>query len=261
MTEANYISSVSQYLYHIQKVHEVHNPEIDFDFRQPRLFYRGQADCSWSISSRLMREGMIPYEYDMLRDARNMLWKELTEHKTYLEKISLFQHYGLPTRLLDVTTNPLVALYFACEKEKDKNGVVFYGYIQNDDISHVQRILQYIFEHPYTDFIDNAIKEQDLEKYSYTYYVYPTLNNARVSRQQGEFLMAPLIKGIGNDARMILKNYEFNSCFEGRLLISKDSKNSILDELDEYGFNQSTLFQNIESQLMYLSNKYYKNFY
>lgn len=36
------------------------------------------------------------------------------------------QHYGVPTRLLDVTTNALVALYFACEdKKKSVDGVVY----------------------------------------------------------------------------------------------------------------------------------------
>lgn len=39
--------------------------------------------------------------------------------------IAYSQHHGLPTELLDITENPMVALYFACENDIDSNGIIY----------------------------------------------------------------------------------------------------------------------------------------
>lgn len=247
------ISSVGEYLEYVKGAHTILNPECNLEFRQSRLYYRGQANTEWStITAGLMRKKLVHCEHDMLRDAQNMLWNELIEYKTYIEKIIFFQHYGLPTRLLDISTNPLVALYFACAEHYDKDGIVYYGYNKSDNINAVNGMLEFIFENRAVDFLPSKYSNEELTLFSIPYFIHPPLNNPRIKQQMGEFLIAPLT----NDDREILNTFDFSPCFEGKIVIPHKSKLLILNELDECGINEATIYLDAASQLRYIANKY-----
>lgn len=87
------------------------------------VFYRGHADHRFSLEPSLFRrnpDGGVPR---YLRNEAVMVRELLTAHPDefrsdtfMIDRLVRMQHYGLPTRLLDVTSNPLVALYFCCSE-------------------------------------------------------------------------------------------------------------------------------------------------
>lgn len=88
--------------------------------RGTEVFYRGHANGAWGLKPSIVRsdEG-IKNEHSLFRDMVARVPRDFSECKSALDYLVHMQHYGLPTRLLDVTTNPLVALYFACQPAGD----------------------------------------------------------------------------------------------------------------------------------------------
>lgn len=96
------ISDINQYLKIILNHPQENNEEV---------FYRGHSDISYQLEPSLFRknkQGNFRYrhhESDMITELLTVQPAEFRDDRYMLDKLVRMQHYGLPTRLLDVSTN------------------------------------------------------------------------------------------------------------------------------------------------------------
>jgi hypothetical protein len=92
------------------------------------LWFRGQSDARWGLIPKIWREEYRDANEAEMRLAFESAGHPLRQSSAAYDKWNwyfLMQHYQAPTRILDWTINPLVALYFAVRSERERDAVVW----------------------------------------------------------------------------------------------------------------------------------------
>jgi hypothetical protein len=109
------------------------------------VLYRGQREATWELLPQIDRELFCAYreqkgwsrerhERVLIHEFRKGVRAFLSSAPNPWEELALAQHHGLATRLLDWTTNPLVALYFSVEAQTDAPASAVWEYRSRGDL-------------------------------------------------------------------------------------------------------------------------------
>lgn len=219
-----------------------------------RRFYRGHSDSSWNLSPSIYRKSKryskksgkkrtyVEYEDKMYSEALTYCSVDFPDENTIFENLVKLQHYEFPTRLLDLTMNSLVALYFAVKEKEDADGEVLLFEINKKDIcsfdSKEVRKLSSIVKKNKSDAIE--------KKYNDVVCVIPKQNVDRLINQNGAFFLYG-----ANENKINLAEQKF--AFR-RFIILKEDKEKIKQQLNNCGINDLELFPDLLSRLKYIKN-------
>jgi hypothetical protein len=217
-----------------------------------QVWWRGQRDQAWPLSPSVFREERwAESETSYVERFQHKAPSRHPRVPAYEDRagwLFLMQHYRLPTRLLDWTESPLIAAFFAAQKDKaaidhpsavqDSDGAVFAlsPYRLNEDQVHESALIMPGDEHA-KPLIDRAFSSRVAPK-EYIVAVRPSEVDLRLVVQLSVFT----IHGMGAGIDTLPKH----SSFLRKYSVPSGAKAHLLEELKYVGIRDSSIFPDLE---------------
>lgn len=209
----------------IESFEHLHELLADSYKFSPVVVYRGVRSASYQL---IPKVGRLPkydaaLEEDLLRLFRIHATPYLVSNPiNHWEWLAIAQHHGLPTRLLDWTRNPLVAAYFAVEKDCDEpSDSAIYAFSADDELD-----LETL---------------PDPLKVTVEGVVFPNHITPRIVAQSGLFTIHP-------NPTEPLRGPKVD-----KLIIPASLRNDLKKILFMYGLHRGTLFPDLDGQADFIS--------
>lgn len=228
------------------------------------LIHRGMVDARWKLETSLERHGLVERERDLLRNFKKYSQIPGIQPIDDWEWLTIGQHHGLPTRFLDWTYSPLVALHFATDEANLKYktpGVVWsidYVRIHERLPKAVKNLLEKSNAPTFTttalaDGIEGPARLSELEDGQPFMLVLepPSLDARVVNQYAGLSIMST------PDADLIKWLDEFPDPVAIRTIVPTWMKPEVREKLDKSNINERVVFPGPDGLATWL-RRYYK---